>query len=86
MHVLSGAALKMTDRIYWGEICNHHQGGKPSDESRKRQDGYLAVNVVIWPKKSFGSYINGLVDCVIAFIPTCSFALQAAKVYKELAK
>lgn len=41
-----GAALKMNDRIYWGEISHHpHQGGKPSDESRKRENGCLAVNM-----------------------------------------
>ena len=41
-----GAALKMNDRIYWGEISHHpHQGGKPSDESRKRESGCLAVNM-----------------------------------------
>lgn len=36
----------MNDRIYWGEISHHpHQGGKPSDESRKRENGCLAVNM-----------------------------------------
>ena len=41
-----GAALKMQDRVYWAEISSHpYQGGKPSDESRKRQDGFLAVNM-----------------------------------------
>ena len=41
-----GAALKMNDRIYGGEISHHpHQGGKPSDESRKRESGCLAVNM-----------------------------------------
>ena len=47
----AGAALKLSDRIYWGEISSHpSQGGKggkgkPSDESLKRQGGFLAVNM-----------------------------------------
>ena len=55
----AGAALKMTDRILWGEICNHQHGGKPTDEARKRQDGYLAVNVA----RSSGSNRSCLLNC-----------------------
>ncbi|CAK9116875.1 unnamed protein product [Durusdinium trenchii] len=82
----AGAALKMTDRILWGEICNHQHGGKPTDEARKRQDGYLAVNVASVIEFDADHFAEGdhvaVIDCM-TFVPEYIPVLKALEKQRD---
>ena len=85
---LAGAALKTSDLIYWAEVSHHPpHGGKPQDEARNRENGYLAINM---------SSINGfeqddifsegdhvaIIDCM-TFVPEYIPVLKALQNQKQ---
>ena len=78
---LPGAALKSSDRIYWGEVSHHPpHGGKPQDEARNRENGYLAVNVSSIAGFEEDAFTEGdstaIIDCM-TFVPEYIPVLKA---------
>ncbi|OLP77490.1 NFX1-type zinc finger-containing protein 1 [Symbiodinium microadriaticum] len=76
-----GAALKASDPIYWGEVSHHPpHGGKPQDEARNREHGYIAINVSSITGFDDDVFTEGdhaaIIDCM-TFVPEYIPVLKA---------
>ena len=80
---VAGAALKASDPIYWGEVSHHPpHGGKPQDEARNREHGYIAINVSSITGFDDDVFTEGdhaaIIDCM-TFVPEYIPVLKAQK-------